>query len=242
MEEIITKKTVIETVGKELETKLNSYGFKFVKSKQHLIRKYKGGFDRILLYTITGFPYSHQELGVQFMVRIDKVESIIEKFYNGRFRNMEFAKLFNTDFINYECLKKEKDKSFYSASSLKCELCKTSETDLDKELFVLHNKEDIQKVSSFLKDFIELRGLRFFEQSKDIEYLNEKVKSSITKNVYGVDLKTIMNSLVLMKLCNDSDFDTLLPKYIEQMHPDNGFERDSYDSLNEIIQYLETKY
>lgn len=242
MEEIITKKKVIETIGKELEIKLNSYGFKFVKSKQHLIRKNKEGFDRILLDTITGYPYSHQELRVQFMVRINKVENIIELFYDGRFRNMEFAKISDTDFTDYKHLKNEKDKSFYSASYLECELCKTSRTDLDKGLFILHNKKDIEKAGSFLKDFIELKVLDFFEQSKSIEYLNEKVKNLIKKNVYGVDLKIIMNALVLMKLCNDNDYDTLLPKYIEQMRPANGFKKDSHDALNEIIQYLETNY
>lgn len=241
MEEIITKKTVIETIGKELEIKLNSYGFKFVKSKQHLIRKNKEGFDRILLDTISGYPYNHQELVIQFVVRINKVENIIELFYDGRFRNMEFAKISGTDFTDYEHLKEENDKTFYSDSYLKCELCKASGTSLDKE-FVLHNKKDIEKASSFLKDFVELKGLHFFEQNKSIEYLNKKIKNSLIKNVYGADLRTIMNSLVLMKLCGDEDYNVLLPKYIEWLHPAHGFEKDSHDALNEIIQYLEIKY
>lgn len=239
METTITKKAVIETIGKKLESKLNSYGFKFVKSKQHLIRTYKGGFDRILLFTNTGYPFSHQELGIDFEIRINAVENIFEKFYNGRFRNMEFAKISTTNSIDYIHLKSEVDKSFYSDSYLECELCKSSATDIETE-FILHNESDIEKAGSFLMKFIELRAFDFFEKNKKIEYLNKFFKSIVANN--GTDLRSIMISLILMKLTNDDEYDTLSPKYVDWLRPAHGFEEDSKNAINEIVEYLEVNF
>ena len=175
MEEIINKKIVIETIGNQLEVSLLPFGFKFVKSKHHLIRKYKGGFDKILLSTITGYPHSHQELDIQFSIRIDEVENILEKFYDGRFRNMSYAKASNTYSTNYIFLKDKNDKTFHTDNHLKCELCQISVISKKNE-FVLHTTKDIKNAASFLENFIELRVFRFFEQHKNIKYLNKNSK------------------------------------------------------------------
>ncbi|MEM7487428.1 MAG: hypothetical protein AAF348_19655 [Bacteroidota bacterium] len=235
MEEIITKKKVIETIGFELETTLKPYRFKFVKTKDSLIRKHKDGFDKILFYATSGYPYSHQELGVQFMVRLNDVENVVGKFYDDRFRNMEYAKDYYSIGVDYRELKEKNDISFEVKGSSSCNLCKRIDRDIE---FIIHNEDDLKRLSIYLGNFIESKALDFFEKSKDIAWLNDHYKNLLLNSEHPIDLFSVMNSLVLMKLCNDPKVSKLSKDYTKSMVPAIGFEHSSYEALDEIKQYL----
>ena len=106
----------------------------------------------------------------------------------------------------------------------------------------MHTEDDIEKASSFLTDFIILRAISFFEENAKIEFLNKKFKDLLENNIDGIYLRAMMTSLVLMKLCNDKSYNTLLPKYKKCLKLNDGFEHDSLIALNEIQDYLEVNY
>ena len=64
----------------------------------------------------------------------------------------------------------------------------------------------------------------------------------IMEDYHKASLIYMMYSLILMKLCRDNDYDTLKPKYIGGLRPNFGFEEDSFNALNEIIDYLEVNF
>lgn len=237
--EILTKKIVIETLAQELEIKFSTYGFKYVKSKQHLIRKFNGGFDRILFTTNTGSPYSHQELKISFMTRIDAVSNIVDKFYDSRFRNMAFSKLASTVSSDYESLKQKGGESFIPSSKFNCGLCQQVPSDNE---FILHNLKDIHDASIFLDAFIHHRVFSFFKKNKDLNYLNDNFKNWLLTSKYPIPLLSVMESLILMKLCKDPGYGVIRKKYRKLMHPEPGFEEDAYKAYDEIENYLKIDF
>ncbi|MFL0097229.1 hypothetical protein V3A08_05455 [Tenacibaculum maritimum] len=167
MEKIITKKQVINKIGQELELGLKIYGFRFLKSKSMLKRKTKQGYDAIILSTYDMYPHSHQELFIQFSFRIDKVEEIVNKFYDERFMNPEFHKSSRTYSLNHESLMNDYKIEFNSLNN-QCDICKPEK---EKKL-VLHSEEDIVKLIPLLINFIKIKGLTFFEVNYNLDYLN----------------------------------------------------------------------
>lgn len=60
MNEIITKKQVINTTGTKLGEEFSSIGFKYIKSKQELVRENEEGEDRIVFSTYDSYSISIQ--------------------------------------------------------------------------------------------------------------------------------------------------------------------------------------
>ncbi|MFL0203175.1 hypothetical protein, partial [Tenacibaculum maritimum] len=143
MEEIITQKKTIEGIGKNLEVNLKEYGFKFVKSKSALVRKTKDGFDKILLHTYDTYPYSHQDLFLQFSSRINVVQEIVNMFYDERFMNIKFHRSRTTIGIDYINLMGD-FKIDFNGYNPKCDIClQRIKSGSDTEgKFAIHTEKD----------------------------------------------------------------------------------------------------
>lgn len=239
MEKIITKNLVIKTVGTKLAKEFSADGFKYVKSKQELIRKYKGGFDKIDFTTYDMYPISHQELSVSFKKRLDIVENIVNKFYDGRFINPKFHKDTITIYPDVDLNKEIYTIKFKSENNLNCEICSKSEN-IKTEAFILHTEEDIENIINSLIPFIREKILLFFKANDDLQYVNKKEKERILKNDNKIPIIPLMHSLVLMKLTNDLDFNKLKKEYLIKLGPLQGFEEESKNALNELITYLDS--
>lgn len=231
---IISKKEVLETIGFRLEDSLSSYGFKYIKSKSHLIKKFNGGFYRILFTTYDGFPVSHQELNIQFIVRLNEIEEIVSRFYNERFRNPEFSKLSDTINCDFNCINKGVLENILPPKPDLCKLCKKD----NNRYFVIHESGDIDIAAEQLKSFIKSNGLDFFEKFTNTQKLNEWFKQKLLSSNYPLDLLEVMHSLILMKRTKDSDYESILKIYSSRLKPNIGFEVETNAAFKEIIDYL----
>lgn len=240
MEKIITKRIVINTLGKNLEHNLKEYGFKFVKSKDSLIRKTKDGFDKILMHTYDTYPYSHQDLFLQFSSRINDVENIMNKFYDERFMNVEYHKTTTTNSIDYNKLKGSSEINFKGYNP-KCDICVQSrklEPEEEEKKFAIHTEQDIEIITPLIVDFIKDKVFDFFNFNHDLKKLNDFYKNSLQVQTGG--FIEIMRSLILMKLTSDSDLKNKTTEFLD-FHSNRTYtKKDESDALNELIAYLDS--
>lgn len=166
----------------------------------------------ILLHVLDYSPIFQIELFLS--VRIDKVENIVNKFIPNR--NPQFMKYTETIGTSYKELSGAKENLI--------------EISTEKELD--------NAINEFIK-IIRDKGLAFFEKHKNIEIVNAKKKEQILNKEYNV-IGNVMQSLTLMKLCNDTDFDILCDKYKELYVPFVGQEITGRKALDNLIEYLKT--
>lgn len=236
MEKIITKQEVINGVGKGLESNLKEHGFRFVKSKSSLIRKTKDGFDKIVLTTYDSYPHSHQDLFLQFSSRINLVQDIVNKFYDQRFMNVKYHKSKATISVDYKNIKNTSGIDYNGYDSM-CNICVLNKELNLEDKFTVHNKNDIDIIVPLITRFVEVIAFDFFDENHDLNKLNLKFKSKISKNSH---LSEKMSSLVLMKLTKDVDFDKKEKEYLSYMnHP--GYEEDHKNAFYELINYLNSE-
>jgi hypothetical protein len=214
MEEIIigpTKKEVQTKLNETLSNLLFNDSFKLKKSSGVICRRTQGKVESIYFRIINYWPLC-QEIGcVMFDVRFDKVEDIVNPFlakYN--FFNIEGTKTTSTigNLIDYNT---RIDKI----------------EDVDKFIY-LHIKDIKEKILDY-----------FFKYNK-ISAANQLYKSQIltdNSGLYYVE-RPVMQSLTLMRLCNDSDFEELSQKYKEIYTSWGGYKERGLNAINDLIGYL----
>lgn len=207
---MMTKRYVFTKVAKRIEESLKTEGFKFIKSNGRIISKYPGGFDEIILKVLDYAPVFQIQMSLR--VRIDSVEDIINKFIPNR--NPQFMKYTETIGINYMVLSGAKENHI--------------EIETEKEL-----DNTINELIKLIQD----KGLAFFEKNRDIETVNAIKKEQILKEKHTA-INNLMQSLTLLKLCKDTDFDKLCEKYKEYYVPFAGEEEKGPKAINDLIEYL----
>ena len=164
----------------------------------------------ILLHVLDYSPIFQIELFLS--VRIDIVENIVNDFIPNR--NPQFMKYTETIGTSYKELSGAKENLI--------------EISTEKELD--------NAINEFIK-IIRDKGLAFFEKYQNIEMVNAEIKKQILNKEYNY-IGIIMQSLSLMKLCNDPDFDVLCDKYKELYVPFVGEEIKGREALDNLIKYL----
>jgi hypothetical protein len=212
----MTKSFVINKTYRRIAEGLKDQGFEYKKSNERILKKITGGFYGITLHIVDYRPIFQIE--IYLGIRIDAVEEIVNRFLEYTFASPEFMKFTETIGTTYKVLN----------GSLENHIEIKSETELENGIDIL-----IKTILS--------KGFEFFAQKSNQETLNSLKKEQILKDNMGsfsVD-RNLMQSLTLMKLCNDPDFDKLKDKYKELYVPFAGEEISGRKALNDLIEYLQ---
>ena len=213
----MTKKDVFDLTVQCVVKEIEENGFKFIKSKERIIRKTDDGYDAIL-FRVVDYCTSFQ-IVFDIRTRTNVVEDILNKFM-ADCMNPQFMSLTETIIMSYQELSNSKVNYIEIASD-----------------------EQLNIAISEIIGLITGIGMDFFEQNKNVEKVNVRKKNAILYEHKGLgmhhDRRTLMQSLILMKLCNDPDFDLLKYKYKELYVPFDGEEISGPKAIDDLISYLE---
>ena len=211
---MMTKKYVLEQIGLKLSVELKPYGFRFIKSKNHIIKQIKSGFDLIEYRIIDYTPIFLIELALA--IRLNTVEDIVNRFLGEEIMNPQGKPSTLTSGISFHFL-------MDNYSDIK-----------------VGNEEELNDVISEYIIGIKARGLQYFDEYNNLFNANKLKKESILNDTTGMSymLRNLMQSLVLMKLCNDPDLEVLYPKYLEYYVPISGQEIAGRKAIVDLFEYL----
>jgi hypothetical protein len=214
MEEIvisITAKNVREKLVATLESMLLEDNFKLKRSNSFIVRKSKNKTESVFFKILNYWPLCAEIEHVLFDIRFDKVEEIVNPFlakYN--FSNIEGTKTTSTigNLISYNTK--------------------------------VVNFEDVDNFIALNMNNIKAKVLAYFIKYSTMNEANVLMKEQILNDdsgLYYVE-RNIMQSLTLMKLCNDSDFEYLSQTYIKLYSSWGGFSERGLMTINDLIEYL----
>lgn len=212
---MMNKKYVTNKIRTQIAGNLKNEGFKYIKAKERIIRKHEFGFDVIYTRVIDYEPIFQIEYSIA--IRLNAVEDIVNKFFGEELFNPKNKPLTTTVASSYDLM---------------------SET---KQNHIEISTEDELEIS--IQELIELtrnKGYSFFQEYRNLTTTNELKKNQILNDETGLSnvLRNLMQSLTLMKLCNDPDFDELCEKYKELYVPWVGQEITGRKAMNDLIEYL----
>ncbi|MDR1198919.1 MAG: hypothetical protein LBK94_07930 [Prevotellaceae bacterium] len=217
MDKIITKKEVKQKLVNQLESILITDNFKLNKSTGFINRKSQGKLESVFFRVLNYWPLCQEIEYVGFSIRFDTVEKIVNTF------------LSKYNFFNIECTKNTStigNSIFFNARIDNIE-------NVDNFIH-LHMNDIKQKVFDY---FTKYNTIKDANQYKKNQILNDT--SSLKGLNYHVD--NFMQSLTLMKLCNDPDFEDLSQKYKELYTSWGGCEEVGIKAINDLIEYLSRK-
>jgi hypothetical protein len=213
----MTKRYVYEQIAKNLDAALKIDGFKFIKSKERIIRHHSSGFDVVIFHIVDYNPVF--EIDFFLRTRIDEVENIVNRFMLDCM-NQDFMPLTETISLPFKTLSGTEE-DFISIKN-------------DSELVLA-----IEKIEWLIKS----KGISFFAHNHDVQKVNQAKKNQVLNEHKGLSLyhdrRTLMQSLTLMKLCNDPDFDHLKDKYKQLYVPFAGEEVTGRKALEDLINVLQ---
>ena len=185
----ITKKAVETKLLTALLEVLPNEEFVLKKKDKRIVRKTKSGFEEFYFRILNYWPYCAEIENVSFSVRFNEVEEITVpiEVKNGIRAGMEFAKT-STTVGNWHEFK-----------------------------IKLFNEKDIDNFIHTHINKIKEKGLLFFSKHNDIYSTNLYYKNKVLNDKSDAHIewnwRWISNSLTLMKLCGDKDFDEMKIKY-----------------------------
>lgn len=211
----MTKKYVTNEIRLKLTENLNEEGFKYIKSKERIMREHEEGFDVIYSRVIDYNPIFQIEFSIA--IRLNAVEEIVNKFFGESLFNSQNKSLTTTVASSYDFLTGEEENYIEISSEL--------------ELY-----STIQKLIKITKG----EGFNFFQKYRNLEFTNALKKHQILNDDTGLSniLRNFMQSLTLLKLCNDPDFDKLCDNYRELYVPWVGQEESGRKAMDDLIEYL----
>lgn len=211
---MMTKKYIREKLGLELSENLKMDDFRFIKSKNHIIKQIENGFNLIEYRIIDYAPVFFIELSLA--IRLNIVEEIVNRFLGEEIMNPQNKIHTLTLGIAFNFLMGD-------SNDVKVE-----------------NEKELREVINKYIAGIKTKGLSYFNDYSNILNTNRLKKEDILSNTTGTSclLRNLMQSLTLMKLCNDSDFELLYPKYLEYYIPISGQEVFGRKAIVELFNYL----
>ncbi|MDR2127060.1 MAG: hypothetical protein LBP63_09560 [Prevotellaceae bacterium] len=214
MEEIIIspKKKEVETI---LITSLLNLvledGFIHRKKDNTIIRNSKTGFESFWFDVLNYWPYCEKIESVVYSIRFNQIEDIVNPIlYKNGLHKVEYPKTSITICQNISFCK---------------EIYKHEELDIFIKLYINQIKEN---------------GMSFYEKFNNINKVNIYKKGKIltdNSGLYYIE-SNLMQSLTLMKLCNDSDFEELVQKYKTLYSNWGGYKEKGMSAINDLIEYL----
>lgn len=211
---MMTKKYIREKLGLELSENLKMDDFRFIKSKNHIIKQIENGFNLIEYRIVDYAPVFFIELSLA--IRLNIVEEIVNRFLGEEIMNPQSKIHTLTLGIAFNFLMGD-------SNDVKVE-----------------NEKELREVINKYIVGIKTKGLNYFNDYSNILNANRLKKEDILSNTTGISclLRNLMQSLTLMKLCNDPDFELLYPKYLEYYIPISGQEVFGRKAIVELFNYL----
>jgi hypothetical protein len=211
----MNKKQVTNLVGQGISEGLKEDGFKFIKSKERILREHEVGFDVIYARIIDYNPVFQIEFSIA--IRLNAVEEIVNKFLSDEIRNPATNSLTTTIVSSYDMLTNSKE-----------------------NYIEIKNEKELDAAIQSLLVLIKAKGLAFFNKYKNFQVANKYRKDRILNDESQLShiLISLMQSLTLMKLCNDPDFDELSEKYKQLYVPWAGQEESGRKALDDLIHYF----
>lgn len=209
------KKDAFNRIAKSLEENLRDYGFVYRKSDGRILRFHPNGFDVILIDVLDYWPVF--EVRTFLCIRLEEVENIVNMFIPN----------FNPKFMKYS--------TTIATSYMVLSGADSNEIEFETE-------EELDAAISTLTMLIKDKGLKYFDEHRSLEVVNRIKKEQIIierNESYNV-INNLMQSIVLMYLCNDPDFDTLCAEYKKIYIPFLGEEELGNKALDDLIHYLST--
>lgn len=211
----MTKRYVFNEIVTQVSENLKNEGFEYQKSNGRILRVYPEGFDVIIFKIVDYWPVF--EIETFLGIRINKVEDIVNLFLKYSFASPKYMKYTETIGTSYMVLSGAKEN------------CIKFETE-----------EDFNKAIKELIILIKNKGLDYFKKHRHVETANTLKKTQILSEDNGINyvIGNLMQSLTLMKLCNDPDFEKLRVKYKELYVPFVGEEESGRKAMDDLIEYL----
>ncbi|WP_439182739.1 hypothetical protein [Carboxylicivirga taeanensis] len=215
---MLNKKYVTNEIRTQIAENLKNDGFKYIKAKERIIRKHDNGFDVIYIRVVDYAPIFLIEYSIA--IRLNTVEDSVNKFLGEELFNPKNKPLTTTVASSYDLLSGTNHK-FIEISS-------------EDELKTL-----VQKLIELTKN----KAYSFFQTYRSLSNTNKLKKNQILNDDTGLSniLRNLMQSLTLMKLCNDPDFDELCEKYKELYAPWVGQEVAGRKAMDDLISNLKSK-
>jgi hypothetical protein len=212
----MNKKQVTNLVRQGVSEGLKEYGFKFIKSKERILREHEAGFDVIYARVIDYNPIFQIEFSIA--IRLERVEAIVNNFLDEEIQNPTFNSLTTTIASSYDIMTGTKENCIEIKNEMELE-------------------DAIKQLINLLKGY----GLEFFNRYRSLQETNLLKKKQIRHDESGLSyiLTNLMQSLTLMKLCNDPDFNELSEKYKKLYVPWAGQEESGRKALNDLIEHLQ---
>ena len=211
----MTKAFVFNQTIKEVADFLNEQGFQYKKSHGRIMKLLDDGFFGIIINIIDYRPVFQIEMYLG--VRLDTVEEIVNRFLEWTFASPKFMKYTETISTSYKAL-----------------------SGANENYIEIGSEHQLQKGINELTLLIKEKGLVFFEKNRNLNNVNLHKKQSILNDTSGIAhiLTNLMQSLTLMKLCNDPDFDELSERYKKLLVPWAGQEESGRKALDDLIEFL----
>lgn len=212
----MTKRYITNEVRTKLTDSFKNEGFEYIKSKERIMRKHTMGFDVIYARVVDYNPIFQIESSIA--IRLNAVEEIVNLFLDERFMNPEYKSLTTTlGTSSYMPLVDD----YYRYIEIKSE-------------------EELNSAINELTTLIKGKGLDFFKENRSIETTSLLKKSQILNDNTGgaYVLTNLMQSLTLLKLCKDPDFEEMCIKYPKFLVPWAGQEESGRKAMNDLIEYL----
>lgn len=207
------KKDAFSRIAKSLEDNLRDYGFVYRKSDGRILRFHPNGFDVILIDILDYWPVF--EIRTFLSIRLEEVENIVNMFIPRR--NPKFMKYSTTIATSYMVL-----------------------SGADSNEIEFETEEELDAAISTLTKLIRDKGLKYFDEYRSLEVVNRIKKEQLVgdnNERYNV-INNLMQSIVLMYLCNDPDFNILCDKYKKIYIPFLGEEELGIKAMDDLIHYL----
>gem|GEM_PF-6400390 len=213
---IMGKRDICNRVLNYLASNLENVGFKFIKKKERILRYHHLGFD-VIIFNVVDYN-SVFEVDFSLRTRIDDVENIVNQFMLDCM-NPKFMALTETVAISFQEL-----------------------SNSTNEVIKVTNEAQLEQASLDILLLIQEKGMRFYEQNRDLKKLNEFLKIQILEKHGGIglhhDRRTLMQSLTAMRLCDDPEFLRLEDKYKELYVPFAGEEEIGRKAIDDLIRFL----
>lgn len=211
----MTKRYVNKEVKAKIASIFQENGFKYVKAQDNIIRKQDYGFDSIEFRIIDYNPIFQIEFSIA--IRLDAIENIVNMFLGEDIINSQYKHLTATVASSYDIM-----------------------TGSEENYIEVHNEDELEVAIQELAGLIKDKGLEFFKSYSQLSTANILKKTQILEDKSGLSyiLRNLMQSLTLLKLCNDPDFDKLCDNYQKLYVPWVGQEESGRKAMDDLIEYL----
>jgi hypothetical protein len=207
----LLKTDVRKIIKKEFGDFLKGYGYKFDAKAEGFLRYFEGGFNKVGVSIVDYRPKF--EVSFFFLVRLDVVEKIVQKyvFVLDQYRDLTWT--LNTTIDHFTGFKEYAVRDEGALYDLLSEV---------KQVYS-------SKIDAFLKQYSEIKNM---DRALNVEH---------AKIGYMTNTDDYIRPIIIAKLTGNKDFDKVAEwyykKYVEDYYLDT---EEGPNKIKEVINYLQT--